>query len=440
MRNGVALSLNNVSKKYLLYKRGRYRFFDLFGFPFGDPSRYREEFWALRNVTLSVGRGSTVGIIGRNGAGKSTLLRLLAGITSPTSGEIHHEGRVSALLELGTGFHPDLTGHENVFANGAHLGLDRKTIEGLYGEIVAFAEIGEFLQQPVRTYSTGMQMRLAFAIASSVPADILVIDEVIGVGDAHFFGKCLNRFKHFQSQGRTTVVVSHDLGAILRLCTRCIWIDQGRIAADGSPIEVITAYNQSVYEELDRHGTAPLAAEGQTPIAQTLRVGEVVSIDGIEFVNGAGRISRIFSTHDTMIVKTRYRSRATLPNAVAAVVVRRVDGVTVCNAISSMDGVSLQVCEGEGTIELVFDRLMLGPGEYNVTVGLYPSLDLTDPVRPQHAVIWRQPKTFIISQPPDVAVDLGVVRHPVRWQLVPDAADSNSPMCQSGVNEITNEA
>ena len=418
---------------YKLYRSRPYRLLDFLGFRVGQAARYFEEFWALQDVTLDIARGSTVGVIGRNGAGKSTLLKLLSGVSAPTRGEVTLHGRVSALLDLGTGFHPDLTGHENIFACGLYLGLDRAAMETLYDEIVAFAELGPFLHQPVRTYSAGMHMRLAFSVATSVPADVQVIDEVLGVGDMYFFGKCLQRFRRFQEKGRTTVLVSHDQATILRLCSRCLWIDRGAVVADGTPLEVVMAYNQSIYEERDRYGAAGVSSSGlDLRPAQALRAGEAVRVEGVEFVAAAGRPARMFSGGESLTVQVHYRSRLTLRDPVVAVVVYRTDGVTVCNAISSLDGAKLELGEGEGTIELLFDPLMLGPGEYTVAVGIYPALDLADSASMQHAVIWHKPHTFVVRPPAGVALDLGVVRHPVRWRIAGRLTEAVVPAGSEG--------
>jgi len=427
--NQIAITVKDLSKMYKLYRHSGYRLLDFLGLAPGRADRRFDEFWALKGVTFNIAKGSTVGVIGRNGAGKSTLLKLLSGVSTPTQGTVALNGRVSALLELGTGFHPDLTGHENIFASGLYLGLDRPVMETLYNEIVAFAELGEFLHQPVRTYSTGMHMRLAFSVATSIPADIQVIDEVLGVGDMYFFGKCFQRFRRFQQEGRTTVLVSHDPGTILRLCSRCLWIDHGVIAADGTPLEVIQAYNQSIYEEQDRHAEVGLrASEVDSASAQALRRGKAVSVEGVDFVGAGGKLAHAFSIGEALTVRVRYRSRVTLNNPVVAVVVYRADGVTVCNAISSMDGAELELAEGEGTIELLFDRLMLGPGAYTVAVGIYPTLDLADSASMQHAVIWHKPHAFVVRRPAGVSVDLGVVRHPVQWRV----AKRLSAMAPSG--------
>lgn len=418
MNNDAAISVRGLSKMYKLYRSSPLKLLDFWGLRIGGADRYFEEFWALRELTFDIARGSTVGIIGRNGAGKSTLLKVLSGVSAPTRGAVTLNGRTSALLELGTGFHPDLTGHENIFASGLYLGLDRPAMEALYDEIAAFAELGPFLHQPVRTYSAGMHMRLAFSVATSVPADIQVIDEVLGVGDMYFFGKCFQRFHRLQEEGRTTVLVSHDHATVLRLCSRCLWIDQGAIVADGPPLEVITAYNQSVYDERDRQSQTGVTASGvDLRAAQALRASDAVRIDRVEFLGAAGTPAQVFPMGKAMSVRIHYRSRTALRKPVVSVTVHRIDGVSVCNAISSMDGAEFDLAEGEGAVDLVFDPLLLGPGEYSVTVGIYPALDLGDSAALQHAALWHQPRTFSVRQPEGVAMDLGVVRHPVRWRM-----------------------
>jgi ABC-type polysaccharide/polyol phosphate transport system ATPase subunit len=431
--DNTAISVRDLSKMYKLYRSRPFRLLDFLGLRLGTADRYFEEFWALQNVTLDIARGSTVGIIGRNGAGKSTLLKVLSGVSAPTRGEVTLNGRTSALLELGTGFHPDLTGHENIYASGLYLGLDRTAVEALYDQIVDFAELGPFLHQPVRTYSTGMHMRLAFAVATSVPADIQVIDEVLGVGDAYFFGKCLQRFRRFQEEGRTTVLVSHDQATVLRVCTRCLWIERGAIVADGTPLEVIAAYNQSIYEERDRQAEAILTVTGaDLRLTQKLRTEKQICIEGVEILAEGDKPARVFSIGEMMTVRVRYKSCVTLRDSVVAVVIYRVDGVTVCNAVSSMDGAKLDLHEGEGAIELVFDRLLLGPGEYTVAVGVYPSLDIGDSASMQHAVISHRPNTFQVRPPAGVALDLGVVRHPVRWRIAGRLTEAVVPAGSEG--------
>jgi lipopolysaccharide transport system ATP-binding protein len=215
-----------------------------------------EEVWALRNVNFEVGRGEVVGIIGRNGAGKSTLLKTLSRITDPSEGRVSIKGRVASLLEVGTGFHPELTGRENIFLNGAILGMARTEIKRKFDEIVAFAEVAKFLDTPVKRYSSGMYVRLAFAVAAHLDPDILIIDEVLAVGDAQFQQKCLQKMEGVASQGRTILFVSHNLPSIQSLCTRAILLDHGKLTAVGAPHTIIQQYLGGGHFEAQRQWPA----------------------------------------------------------------------------------------------------------------------------------------------------------------------------------------
>lgn len=213
------------------------------------PTRFFRESWALRDVSFAVARGETVGIIGRNGSGKSTLLQTICGTLSPTHGHVSVSGRIGALLELGSGFNPEFTGRENVFMNGAILGMGAEEIAAKYADIVAFADIGDFIDQPVKTYSSGMYVRLAFAVIAHADADILVIDEALSVGDVFFAQKCMRFLRDFQKRG-TVLFVSHDASAIVNLCDRAIWLDGGRVAMDGPAKTVCEAYHASTYGQV----------------------------------------------------------------------------------------------------------------------------------------------------------------------------------------------
>jgi len=204
-------------------------------------------FWALRGVSFNAGPGESIGIIGANGAGKSTLLRLMCGLGRPTTGHVEVRGRVAALLELGAGFHPQLTGRENLYVSAIVGGLRRREVDDLYDSIVDFAELGDFIDQPLRTYSSGMQMRLGFSVAIHVDPAVMIVDEGLSVGDAHFQQKCHDRIERFRGAGRTLVMVSHDLGIVRSFCTRAIWLRRGRLIADG-PIETIVREYEAVME------------------------------------------------------------------------------------------------------------------------------------------------------------------------------------------------
>jgi lipopolysaccharide transport system ATP-binding protein len=261
MSSSIALRTDQLSKCYRLYGHPKDRLKQFF-VPrlqrmIGQiPTHYFREFWALQDVSLTIERGETVGIIGRNGSGKSTLLQLLCGTLTPTAGSIDVNGRVAALLELGAGFHPEFTGRENVYMNGALLGLTREEIDERFDDIAAFAEIGDLLDQAVKTYSSGMYVRLAFAVIAHVRADILVIDEALAVGDAFFVQKCMRFLRSFRETG-TIILVTHDTGAVINFCTRAMWLDRGKVQMEGSPKSVCQAYLACQYQSKPGHISDP---------------------------------------------------------------------------------------------------------------------------------------------------------------------------------------
>src|SRR5207249_4303329 len=239
----AALRVENVSKQYRTYARPSDRLKESIT---RGRLRRHQEFWALRDVSFELDKGSTVGVVGPNGCGKSTLLQIIAGTLEPTHGNVWHEGRVAALLELGAGFDPEFSGVENVYMNASLLGFSRRETDALFPHIERFAEIGDFLYQPVKTYSSGMYVRLAFSIAASVEPEILIIDEALAVGDAVFQHRCLRRIKELHERGTTVLFVSHDAAAIRALCSRAILMNQGRIISDGSPADVLNCYQEIV--------------------------------------------------------------------------------------------------------------------------------------------------------------------------------------------------
>src|SRR5712664_3969032 len=241
----TALRVANISKQYRIYERPGDRLKESLTRGF---LRRHQEFWALRDVDFAIESETTVGIVGPNGCGKSTLLQIISGTLAPTHGDVWHEGRIAALLELGAGFDPEFTGVENVYMNAGLLGLSRRATDALFPQIERFAEIGQFLYQPVKTYSSGMYVRLAFAIAASVEPDILVVDEALAVGDAVFQHRCLRRIKDLQEAGTTVLFVSHDLAAVRALCSRAILLNAGRIVVDGKPTDVLNHYQKMVME------------------------------------------------------------------------------------------------------------------------------------------------------------------------------------------------
>ena len=279
------ISVEGVSRRFRVHAREARTLKDLF------VQRGRteaEDVWALRDASLDVARGEAVGLIGRNGSGKTTLLRIIAGIIQPTTGRVRAEGRIGSLLELGAGFHPDFTGRENVFLNGAIYGLRRADIRQRFDEIVAFAELEHAIDRPVRTYSSGMTVRLGFAIAAFLDADVLLLDEVFAVGDESFQRKCFGRIARFKQEGGTIVFVSHDAAAVERLCERSVLLDAGTLAFDGPTREAIARYRRTLADETDpaeRGAGLREWGSGEATIASAALVGQE-GAERLQFLSG----------------------------------------------------------------------------------------------------------------------------------------------------------
>ena len=286
------ISVNGVSRRFRVHARETRTLKDLFvlrGHTGG------EDIWALRDVSLSVSDGDAVGLIGRNGSGKTTLLRVIAGIIKPTSGTVSAEGRIGSLLELGAGFHPDFTGRENVFLNGAIQGLRRSEIRERFDEIVAFAEVEHAIDRPVRTYSSGMTMRLGFAIAAFLDADVLLLDEVFAVGDEAFQRKCFGRIFQFKANGGTIVFVSHDAAAVERLCERSVFLENGHVAFDGPTREAVARYRRVLADEVDpaeRGAGLREWGSGEAAIGSAVLIGSEGE-ERLQFLSGEPFVLRV---------------------------------------------------------------------------------------------------------------------------------------------------
>lgn len=282
MSSDFSIKVENLSKCYHIYDKPRDRLMQMLAR--GEKQFFRE-FWALRDVSFSVGRGETVGIIGRNGSGKSTLLQMICGTVSPTSGVVHTRGRVAALLELGAGFNTEFTGRENVFLNAAILGVPKEEMEARMEEVLAFSELDDFLDQPVKTYSSGMYSRLAFSIAIHVDPEILIVDEALAVGDARFVAKCMRRIKDIQNQGATILFVSHDVGSVRTLCGRALWLDKGRLVEQGDVFPVTGKFMEFMFKDDETEETTlredittqQQATSPESDTLQTVTQGTLVS-------------------------------------------------------------------------------------------------------------------------------------------------------------------
>lgn len=323
-----------------------------------------EELWALRDVSFEIGRGEAVGIIGRNGAGKSTLLKVLSRITEPSAGRVTIKGRVSSLLEVGTGFHPELTGRENIYLNGAILGMTRQEIKRKFDDIVGFAEVDRFLDTPVKRYSSGMYVRLAFAVAAHLEPEILLVDEVLAVGDAEFQKKCLGKMGQVTQGGRTVLFVSHNMWAVQNLCPKCIWIDRGRALQIGRTAEVVQAYIDSTQSahlsgELDLRNWPNRYGSGEARILSARLLDEESN------VTTTVRRTRPMAVEFT--VESQYSQRL-----VFSAVVMSDSGVRVLH-LTHHDhlGPAPVVVEGRCLVRLVIPNLPICAGSYSIALGIH---------------------------------------------------------------------
>jgi len=332
-----------------------------------------ETFWALRDITFSVEKGKMLGIIGRNGSGKSTLLKLLAGIMRPTSGSIRVNGRVSALIELGAGFHPDLSGRENIFINGIILGLSKNEIRDRFDDIVRFSGLEDFIDTPVKAYSSGMYMRLGFAIAINVDPDILLIDEILAVGDEEFQHKCLNKINEFKRRGKTLVFVSHDLGSVERLCDEVVWVEDGVLKIGGLPRMVIDRYTEYVssFEEIrafENHQQALAEAKKGSANRWGTREVEITSVR-LRDCNKQERY--LFEDGEPIEIVLSYRAKKKIEDPVFGVGIFKDDGVCIYGTNTAIDGIGMGTIEGEGNVVFSIVRNNLVEGSYLLDVAVH---------------------------------------------------------------------
>ena len=361
-----------------------------------------EEFWALKDVSFEVKRGEVVGIIGRNGAGKSTLLKILSRITEPTSGRVRIRGRVASLLEVGTGFHPELTGRENIFVNGAILGMTRAEIQKKFDEIVAFAEVEKFLDTPVKWYSSGMYVRLAFAVAAHLDPEILIVDEVLAVGDTQFQKKCLGKMHDVATdQGRTVLFVSHNMNAIIRLCSRVLQLDNGKVAFSGRTSEGVDRYLES--GQIDQGSVARLDKHGWVSGAPVMLRSLCIN-DGNAIVNGR-----------RLIAILRFEAQRPIEKVGFGLGLCGLDGRRILTFDSDHSGNFFSlVNSGQMIVELDLPKLDLVPGRYHVDVGAYGESHQCFHYAPECVTIEVQPGC---DTPAHWEAAYGDVRPRVDWRL-----------------------
>jgi lipopolysaccharide transport system ATP-binding protein len=367
-----AIRFDHVSKRFVIHHE-RPRSFQEVAVGLFHRNGSREELWAVRDVSFTVAPGEALGLIGPNGSGKSTILKLISRILEPTEGNIQVNGRLSALLELGAGFHPDLTGRENIYLNGSILGLSRRDMDAHFDDIVRFSELERFIDMPVKHYSSGMAMRLGFAVAIHVEPEVLLIDEVLAVGDESFQMKCLDKISELRSQNVTIVFVSHGLDAVRQLCDRALWIENGEMRHLGPTEQVIDLYRDSVtVKEEDRlatqHGEG--AGLGQETFAHRWGSGEVEIVD-VCFRDVLGNERHVFRTGEPMLACIRYRAHQRIDNPVFGVAIHRSDGLHVNGPNTKVAGYPIDYVDGEGEIHYFIEALPLLEGTYQFSATCY---------------------------------------------------------------------
>lgn len=399
----AVIKIEHVKKKFIVYHQRHDSLKDLV------LSGRRASFdvlWALDDVSYEFKRGHTYGLIGENGCGKSTLLKTIANILRPNSGSITVDGRISALLELGAGFHADLSGRENIFLNGIILRLSREEIKARFDDIVAFSELSEFIDMPVKSYSSGMYMRLAFAIAVNVDPDILLIDEVLAVGDASFQRRCFRRIKEYQQAGKTIIFVSHDLNAVKDLCDEVILMDQGKVVVSGPPMNIVSAY----FEMLSKKEAARRISAGEETEVDIS--GETLSaVKGKRYgfgaavikehalLNKAGEPVVSIKSGERMVVRTKVEFNDSIPNPVVGMTIHSSTGLDIYGTNTAFAGTSIASKKAGDSIEAEFALdAWLREGNYSISLGI---VDLTEgTITP--ADRWVDAITFDVSKDKEI--------------------------------------
>ncbi len=410
------ISIKNVSKKFKIYleKNTNIKYAALNFLTRKKSSKYHE-FWALEDINLDIKRGETIGIIGENGSGKSTLLKLITGILYPDKGEIEKKGKIAALIEIGAGFHSELSGRENIHINASILGFSKKEIDANLEKIIAFSGLGNFIDNPIKTYSSGMYVRLGFSIAIHVNPDILIIDEVLAVGDESFQRKCLRKIDNFRRQGKTIVFVSHDLSTIERICSRVALIDKGKLVAQGNPLDVISQYHKLLYEK-EKKNSVPddeEPAEDEFPQEDGIRRwgSKEVEIKKIEFLDEKDTPKDIFKIGDNLKIRIFYAAKKKIKKPVFGIALYREEGLHLNGPNTKTSGYNITSVEGTGFIDYKIKSIPLQPGDYYLTAAIIDYSLLHDY---DH---WDRCFTFKIIENEKIKEKNGLFLFSAEWKL-----------------------
>lgn len=386
----------------------------------GDPTD-EQSFWVLKDINLEIYPSETVSIIGSNGAGKSTMLKLLTHIVRPTHGTIEINGRISALLELGAGFHPDLTGRENIYLNGAILGLSRQELQHKLDEIIDFAEMERFLDVPVRNYSSGMYVRLGFAVAVYTNPEILIVDEVLAVGDQVFQQKCLDRIYSLKQKGVTIILVTHSLSDVGKLCERAVWLKDGSIEVDGRAIDVIDQYSsffkkyfyeQQAEETTTSENSPDKNSDHVTPTEKNRWGSYEAEITQVELLDAQGSTPLYFETGSSLKIRIHYKTDIYIEKPAFGLSFYRRDGVQVNGPNSIQAGCDITFIEGSGYVDYHIESLPLNAGHYELTAAIYKT-DLVTPYDHHHRLY-----SFEVYSSTSRS-EGGIVHIPANWQYIP---------------------
>lgn len=384
-----AIEFHNVSKSFRIDRDRPRTFQELFIQLFRRSRRGANIFWALRDVSFTVERGSSVGLIGTNGAGKSTTLKLISRIIQPSSGTIAVRGRVTALLELGAGFHPELSGRDNIYLNGAVMGLTRKEVDDKFNRIVEFAELEDFVDVPLKDYSSGMQARLGFSTAIHFDPEIVLLDEVLSVGDQAFQQKCVDRIRRLRRKKVTMLFVSHSIETVMSTCNKAIWLDHGRLRMAGDAVSVCNAYHEyslikaAEAQAQDATDDADVTQNGhldENPIDGLNREGRLGSgearITKVEFLDAAGRPGRLTRTHAKLTVRLHYHARRRLEHMLFGIAFFHVQtGARLAGPNNVFGNYVIDEIDGDGYVDYTIHDLPFLPGDYEVDVAIYNESD-----------------------------------------------------------------
>lgn len=369
----IAIQVDNISKSYRLYQKQSDRLKEAL-----NPLRkaYSKEFFALKNVSFSIRKGETIGIVGRNGSGKSTLLQILCGILQPSQGSVKTNGKISSLLELGTGFNPEYSGIENIYLNASIMGLSKAEIEKNLEKIIAFADIGDFIYQPVKTYSSGMYVRLAFAIQANIDPDILIVDEALAVGDAQFVHRCMLRFHQLQKEGKTIILVTHDASSVKTLCSRALWIDKGELRACGNSSTVVDQYLNEIFEHEEKEDaiisdTISTGDYNLPPLSYDQRLGDgKIEILACGLLNQFGSPSRSINQDEEaqIFIKIQCKTNAEI-TPLLGLILKDPKGLEIASTISRMEKFNYPSLKPGQTLDTILNIKIprLYPGPYSLT-------------------------------------------------------------------------